>query len=124
MQASEPFAGMQDAPAAFFSGLPLGAMLLDRAGTILAANAQQLANSGVPSEKLVGAKLHDVFAGVLQRYDLDKPYRALLEDGRAWELQPDGVWKQLAPRKGEQVRSAQGTLMRSARRRHRSSRVA
>ena len=48
---------------------------------------------------------------------------ALLEDDTAWELQPDGNWKRLRPKKGEQPRSGQTALMRSARRR-RSRRVA
>jgi polyphosphate kinase len=42
---------------------------------------------------------------------------ALLEDESAWQLQPDGVWKQLTPKKGEQPKSAQRALMRAARRR-------
>ena len=48
---------------------------------------------------------------------------ALLEDGTAWELQPDGVWKRRTPKKGEQPRSGQTSLMRSARRRRRARRA-
>ena len=49
---------------------------------------------------------------------------ALLEDDTAWELQPDGNWKRREPKKGDQPRSAQAMLMRSARRRRRPRRVA
>jgi len=49
---------------------------------------------------------------------------AYLEDTTAWELQADGVWKKASPKKGESARSAQVTLMRSARRRRRSPRSA
>jgi polyphosphate kinase len=48
---------------------------------------------------------------------------ALLEDETAWELQPDGTWKQHAPKKPGQPRSGQAALMRAARRRHRSQSV-
>jgi polyphosphate kinase len=49
---------------------------------------------------------------------------ALLEDDTAWELQPDGTWTRREPKKGDQPRSAQAMLMRSARRRRRPRRVA
>jgi polyphosphate kinase len=49
---------------------------------------------------------------------------ALLEDETAWELQPDGTWRRRSRKKGEQPRSGQATLMRSARRRRRPRRVA
>ncbi len=49
---------------------------------------------------------------------------ALLDDGTAWELQPDGSWKRAAVKKGEQPRSAQSVLMRAARRRRRAVRRA
>ncbi len=48
---------------------------------------------------------------------------ALLEDERAWELQADGTWKRLSPKKGDQPRSSQTVLMRAARRRRRSRRL-
>jgi len=48
---------------------------------------------------------------------------ALLEDETAWELQSDGAWKRRSPKKGEQPRSAQTALMRSARRRRRTRRA-
>jgi polyphosphate kinase len=48
---------------------------------------------------------------------------ALLEDPTAWELQPDGIWKRRTPKKGEQPRSGQAALMRSARRRRRTRRA-
>jgi polyphosphate kinase len=48
---------------------------------------------------------------------------SLLEDETAWELQADGTWKQLKPKKPDQPRSSQKTLMRAARRRRRSRRV-
>ncbi len=50
------------------------------------------------------------------------PLDALLEDDTAWELQPDGNWKRREPKKGDQPRSAQAMLMRSARRRRRPRR--
>jgi len=49
---------------------------------------------------------------------------ALLDDATAWELQPDGIWKRRTPKKGEQPRSGQAALMRSARRRRRARRTA
>jgi polyphosphate kinase len=48
---------------------------------------------------------------------------ALLEDETAWQLQHDGTWKRHVPKKPEQPRSGQATLMRSARRRRRPRRV-
>ena len=48
---------------------------------------------------------------------------ALLEDTTAWELGSDGTWTKVAPKKGEQPRSGQAVLMRSARRRRRSPRA-
>jgi polyphosphate kinase len=47
---------------------------------------------------------------------------AMLEDTTAWELQGDGAWKRVAPRKGDPPRSGQAVLMRSARRRRRTPR--
>jgi polyphosphate kinase len=44
---------------------------------------------------------------------------ALLEDDTAWELQSDGTWKRREPKKNDQPRSGQASLMRSARRRRR-----
>jgi polyphosphate kinase len=48
---------------------------------------------------------------------LGATFDALLEDETAWELQPDGTWKQHVPKKPEQPRSGQTALMRAARRR-------
>ncbi len=48
---------------------------------------------------------------------------ALLADETAWELQPDGSWRQRPAKKGEQPRSSQSTLMRAARRRARVSSI-
>jgi polyphosphate kinase len=43
---------------------------------------------------------------------------ALLGDTAAsWELDPDGTWRRIRPKKDERARSAQATLMRRARRR-------
>jgi polyphosphate kinase len=53
---------------------------------------------------------------------LDACLDALLEDTTAWELHSDGTWKRVTPKKGDAPRSAQTTLMRSARRRRRSPR--
>ena len=44
---------------------------------------------------------------------------ALLEDTTAWELQSDGSWQRVSPKKGDPPRSGQATLMRAARRRRR-----
>jgi len=49
---------------------------------------------------------------------------ALLDDDTAWELQSDGTWKNRSPKKGEPPKSGQAALMRAARRRRRSRRVA
>ncbi len=49
---------------------------------------------------------------------------ALLQDTTAWGLEPDGSWRRVVPKKGEQPRSAQEMLMRAARRRRRPRRVA
>jgi polyphosphate kinase len=49
---------------------------------------------------------------------------ALLDDTTAWELHADGSWAQVTPKKGEPPRSAQTSLMRSARRRRRSPKSA
>jgi polyphosphate kinase len=48
---------------------------------------------------------------------LGATFDALLEDETAWELQPDGTWKQHVPKKPDQPRSGQTALMRAARRR-------
>ena len=42
---------------------------------------------------------------------------ALLEDTTAWELESNGSWKRVSPKKGDPPRSGQATLMRAARRR-------
>ena len=42
---------------------------------------------------------------------------ALLEDTTAWELESNGTWKRVSPKKGDPPRSGQATLMRAARRR-------
>ncbi|MBA3332222.1 MAG: polyphosphate kinase 1 [Actinobacteria bacterium] len=44
---------------------------------------------------------------------------ALADNSQAWKLGPDGVWSQLAPKKGERQRMAQTELMRRARSRSR-----
>jgi polyphosphate kinase len=49
---------------------------------------------------------------------------ALLDDDTAWELKSDGTWERRQTKKGEQSRSGQAMLMRSARRRRRPKRVA
>ena len=41
----------------------------------------------------------------------------LADNTSAWELQPDGIWEHVRPKKDERVRSAQATMMRRARRR-------
>jgi polyphosphate kinase len=52
------------------------------------------------------------------RSELNSTLAALLSDtAAAWELQPDGVWKRVVPKKDDKPRSAQATLMRRARRR-------
>jgi polyphosphate kinase len=52
------------------------------------------------------------------RTELTSTLTSLLGDTEAaWELQPDGGWKRLAPKKGDKPRSAQASLMRRARRR-------
>ncbi len=60
------------------------------------------------------ARLQQRLAGALD---------ALLEDDTAWELQADGTWTRRQPKKADQPRSGQKTLMRSARRRRRARRV-
>jgi transcriptional regulator with PAS, ATPase and Fis domain len=77
---------MQHISEGFFASLPLGAMVFDRAGTILAVNAQQAANSGIPVDRLVGRSLHEVFAGVMQRYGIDRAYRDLVAGGAPFTL--------------------------------------
>ena len=42
---------------------------------------------------------------------------ALLEDTTAWELESNGSWQRVSPKKGDPPRSGQATLMRAARRR-------
>jgi polyphosphate kinase len=52
------------------------------------------------------------------RAELSSTFSVLLADtAAAWELQPDGAWERVQPKKGERPRSAQATLMRRARRR-------
>ena len=41
----------------------------------------------------------------------------LSDNTSSWELQPDGIWERVRPKKDERVRSAQATMMRRARRR-------
>jgi transcriptional regulator with PAS, ATPase and Fis domain len=86
MQSDERFLKIQHASEGFFAAHPLGAMVFDRAGTILAVNSQQLANSGVELDRLVGRKVPEVFAGVMQRYGIEAPYRRLVEEGRPLEI--------------------------------------
>jgi polyphosphate kinase len=50
------------------------------------------------------------------RQDLSRVLDVLLADNsRAWELQSDGTWKRVEPKKGQRRRAAQATLIRSAR---------
>ncbi len=56
------------------------------------------------------------------RNELESIFKALLADNcQAWELQPDGVWKRVSPKKNERRRAAQATFMR---RRERARRLA
>jgi len=87
MQTREEFAKVQERFEAFFLGLPLGAFVFDREGVILEANAQQLVNSGVSHERLLGHRVTEVFAGVIQRYALGDPLRQLVDAGRPFDLQ-------------------------------------
>jgi polyphosphate kinase len=41
----------------------------------------------------------------------------LADNTSTWELQADGTWAHVRPKKDERVRSAQATMMRRARRR-------
>jgi polyphosphate kinase len=52
------------------------------------------------------------------RAELASTFASLQADtAAAWELQPDGAWERVHPKKGDRPRSAQATLMRRARRR-------
>jgi len=52
------------------------------------------------------------------RAELTATMTALMADNAAaWQLQPDGAWERVRPKKGDRPRSAQATLMRRARRR-------
>jgi polyphosphate kinase len=52
------------------------------------------------------------------RSELTATLTALLSDNAAsWQLLPDGTWERVRPKKDERPRSAQGVLMRRARRR-------
>ncbi len=56
------------------------------------------------------------------RNELESIFKALLADNsQAWELQPDGDWKRVSPKKSERRRSAQAAFMR---RRERARRLA
>ncbi len=55
------------------------------------------------------------------RNELDSIFKALLADNsQAWELQSDGSWKRISPKKSERRRSAQAAFMR---RRERARRI-
>ena len=87
MHAGERPAGMQEALDAFFLANPLGAMVFDRSGTIQEVNPQQEVNSGLRRERLVGRRIPEIFAGVIERYGLAETYRQLVEEGRAFRHQ-------------------------------------
>lgn len=87
MQPDERFAGMQHALAAFFHSNPLGVIVFDRTGSILDVNTKQEINSGLARERLVGRKIAEVFAGVIERYGLGEPYRQLVEEGQLLRMQ-------------------------------------
>ena len=56
------------------------------------------------------------------RNELESIFKALLADNcQAWELQPDGTWKRVSPKKSERRRAAQAAFMR---RRERARRLA
>jgi polyphosphate kinase len=56
------------------------------------------------------------------RNELESIFKALLADNsQAWELQSDGAWKRISPKKSERRRSAQAAFMR---RRDRARRIA
>jgi polyphosphate kinase len=56
------------------------------------------------------------------RNELESIFKALLADNsQAWDLQPNGLWKRIAPKKSERRRSAQVAFMR---RRDRARRLA
>ena len=56
------------------------------------------------------------------RNELESIFKALLADNsQAWELQSDGAWKRISPKKSERRRSAQAAFMR---RRERARRIA
>jgi transcriptional regulator with PAS, ATPase and Fis domain len=85
-QARERFAGLQQMLLGFYEALPLGVIIFDRSGTILDVNPQQLENSGVSREVLVGRKVTEVFAGVMQRYGMVEPFQQLLDEGRPFAI--------------------------------------
>jgi PAS domain S-box-containing protein len=87
MHARERLAGMHEALDAFFLANPLGAMVFDRDGTIQEVNPQQEANSGLTRERLVGQRIPEIFAGVMERYGLADAYRQLVEEDRAFRHQ-------------------------------------
>ena len=58
------------------------------------------------------------------RNEIDAIFKALLADNsQAWELQPDGSWKRLKPKKSERRRSAQAAFMRRRERARRLTRA-
>ena len=78
---------MQETYEAIFRASPLGVIVFDRSGTILEVNAQQEASSGVGRAALVGKKLVEVYAGVMERYDLSPHYGQLVAEGRPFRVQ-------------------------------------
>jgi transcriptional regulator with PAS, ATPase and Fis domain len=63
----------------FFVSFPLGLILLDHRGIALEVNPQQLKQSKIKREDILGKKLLEVFSDVLKRYNLIEPLSMLFE---------------------------------------------
>jgi transcriptional regulator with PAS, ATPase and Fis domain len=72
-----------------FVSFPLGILLLDHNGVVLEVNPQQLINSRINREDILGKQLIGVFSGVLRRYDLIKPIIELLEKRTPFKIDFD-----------------------------------
>ena len=86
---------------------------------------------GFAAHRFIMRRAIDILPGdikpffVQHREELVSSIDLLMKDTvGAWRLLPDGCWERVRPEKGDKPRSAQATLMRRARRRGGSRRLA
>jgi transcriptional regulator with PAS, ATPase and Fis domain len=86
MQESKRDAMVQHAALAFLDRCPFGVIVFDRSMTIVEVNKQQEVNSGIGRSKIIGERVDQLFAAVIERHGLSGAMRKLIDEGKPFDV--------------------------------------